>query len=334
MEHSTQEAHNNAWMNGREMWNGSLAYGEVVVPLINIFERPGGLLKCGLKIGELPHGQKVDIADKKFVEEADRTYFKVSLPHLNGWVSEAFIASQWSTFTFLGRLLPQPACSSLDTAVQFAGMHLILKQEGFAIIADGAPFHFDAIQHAVAKFVRRLLNAQTPLTQTHLRVAYTNWVEVPLDDMSRQKTVGFMSLEGNQPRPVSNEDIHDSSFIVNQMSLIPYLDLALNDFSQALSNPEHALIFLSRAVESIENHFEQRTLSNSKLGKEQIMREALDFDKSYIDYISKRANASHMRHAAKDGTIESIPADELAECFQSTANIIAKFSAHLSAIGL
>ncbi len=334
MNTGARELPDRAWMNGRETWEGSLALGEVVVPAINVFEQPGGLPKCGLKVGELFHGQNVALEEVTFDTEAERSYFKVSAAGTTGWVSEPFISFQWSSFTFLGNILPKRACTSLDTSIQFAGMQLMLKQEGFALLAEGAPSHFDSIIYAATKFIRRLLSAQSPLSQTALTPEFTNWVEVPLESGPRTETVGFMSLEGNQPRPITNEDISDSTPIVQQMSLIPYLDLALNDFSHALNHSEHALIFLSRAIESIENHFDRGGITKKKSGKEKIMQEALGFDKSFVEYVTKRANESHRRHATKDGSIEPVPADELAECFHRTAKIIAAFSSHLSAIGI
>jgi hypothetical protein len=58
-----------------------------------------------------------------------------------------------------------------------------------------------------------------------------------------------------RPRDVSDVDIDKASTVVPLMATVPYLDLALNDYYLALDHPQHALIFLARAIESVENHF-------------------------------------------------------------------------------
>ena len=69
-------------------------------------------------------------------------------------------------------------------------------------------------------------------------------------------------------------------------------------------------------------------------GKEKVMREMLRVDRGDVEYITKRANASHRRHAAQDGSADMLPSDELAECYRKTAGIIAAFATFLRDAGL
>ena len=105
--------------------------------------------------------------------------------------------------------------------------------------------------------------------------------------------------------------------LTNLLKYSPYFDLALSDYYQALKYPEHALIFLSRAIESLENSFAHLAKKQKSKGKEDILREMLGLTKSYVEYVTKRANISHMRHASKDAKVKDIPEDELIECFNN-----------------
>jgi hypothetical protein len=323
-----------AWLNGRETQRESLAYGEVVVPLINIRERYGSLPECGSTVAELAHGTRIHVLEGIRHKEEERSFYRISANGIDGWVPESFIAWKWSCFTFLGTLHPAQACRELDVSVDFGGMNLVIMQNRFAVMVEGDPDHFNSIRFAVSNFVNRITSAQAPLSATPLRAELTNWVEVPSDLSEGQRMVGFMALEEEQPLSVSNEDIENAQSIVPLMALVPYLDLALSDFFQALNFPQHALIFLARAIESIENHFGRIAKQTKGKGKETVMQELLGVEKSDVDYVMKRANESHRRHATRDGTPKALPQDELIECFKKTANIIAAFATFLENAGL
>jgi len=59
------------------------------------------------------------------------------------------------------------------------------------------------------------------------------------------------------------------------------------------------------------------------------MQQSLGVQKSDVEYVIKRANASHRRHASRDATAVDLPHDELAECFKRTASIVSVFVAYL-----
>jgi hypothetical protein len=321
-----------AWLSGRETWSGSLAYGEVVVD-INMWKRPGSLPRCGRVVGTLPHGSRVAVAKRVWDQEDKKFYYEVSANEIRGWVSEVFVAWKWSCFTFLGTLSPAQACTNLDISLEFSGMNLSIKQNGFAIVTEGDPADFESIHFAASRFIARITNAQAPLTIAPLRAEFSNWVEVPVGYDEARRTVGFMALEGEQLLSVSNEQIETAHTLVSLMASVPYLDLALSDFSQALNYPQHALIFLARAIESVENHFSGTARRQKGIGKERIMQDLLGVKRSDVEYVTKRANASHRRHATQDGTVSELPGDELAECFKKTADIIAAFVTFLRTSG-
>ena len=70
------------------------------------------------------------------------------------------------------------------------------------------------------------------------------------------------------------------------------------------------------------------------VGKEKVMQELLGVRKSDVEYVTKRANNSHRRHASQDGTVAELSTDELAECFYKTKNIIVAFVTFLRNSGL
>jgi len=146
--------------------------------------------------------------------------------------------------------------------------------------------------------------------------------------------VGFLAMKEEHQLSVSNEDIETSHSVVPLMAQVPYLDLALSDFFQALNYPQHALIFLARAIESIENHFEGMAKQRRGMGKKAVMQEMLGVKKGDVDYVTKRANESHRRHAARDGTSQALPQDELVGSLKKTATIIAAFVVFLQNSGL
>lgn len=323
-----------AWLNGRETSLGSPACGEVVVPEINIWERPGSLPRCGKVVGRLPHGNKVSVVGQVQDQENGQFYYQVSANGIRGWVLETLVTLKWSCFTFFGTLRPAQACTDLDISLEFSSMSLSIKQNGFAIVTEGAPSNFESIHYAVSRFIRRITNALAPLTTTPIRAEFSNWVEVPTGYENTRRTVGFLDLEGKESLSIFNKDIETAHSLVPLMSLVPYLDLALSDFYQALEYPQHAPIFLARAIEAIENHFSGIAKRRKGVGKEKVMQEILGVKRSDVEYITKRANDSHRRHATTDGTASELPPGELGECFHKTANIIVAFVTFLKASGL
>jgi hypothetical protein len=321
----------NAWITGRETWPESFDYGEMVVPEINIWERPGSLPRGGQVVGRLPHGTGVSVMERTWDEENKVYYYRISGNEIQGWVEEVFLSWEWSCFTFLGSLKPTLSCMNLETSLEFRGMNLLLKQNGYAVVVEGNPSKFDSIQTAVSRFLRRVLVALASVTSTPLQAEPTNWVEVPLH-LDKPRTVGFTALK-EPPWTITNDDIQAAYGVIPLMASVPYLDLALSDYYQAMDYPQHALIFLARALESIENHFSSIAKQRKDAGKEQVMRELLGVHKSDVDYVTKRANASHRRHATSDGRVSPLPKDELTECFQKTANIIIAFVDFLKASG-
>ena len=302
-----------AWLNGRETWLGSGARGEVVVPQINVWERQGSR---GRVLGTITHGCRVDVIERVWDPENEQFYYRILDDGVQGWVSEGYIAWEWSCFTFIGKLSPAQACTALDINLAYGGMQLLSKQDGIAITTEGQPADFESIQLAVVRLANRLKNALATITATPLQVELSNWVEVSISGHGNPRVVGFTLSHQQGIDAISSEQIELAHSLLPLMSLIPYLDLSLSDFSQALDYPQHALIFLARAIEAIENHFSVAAKTNKSMGKERLMQEMLGVSKRDVEYVTRRANDSHRRHAAPDGKATPLPEDELAECFQ------------------
>jgi hypothetical protein len=149
-----------AWISGRETWKESLAYGEVVVPHVNIWEHAGSLPRSGKVIGQLASGTRVTVLSEEEIGEDRQTYYDVSSESLRGWASESFMAWNWSCFTFLGNLSPIDTCVDLDLNLEYAGMELLVKQHGFAIVTEGDPNHLESIRFAASRFIDRISSAQ------------------------------------------------------------------------------------------------------------------------------------------------------------------------------
>jgi len=315
-----------AWINARETCQDSLAYGEVVVPKVNVWQHSGPPPKSGNAIVQISHGTRVTVRAEEEEPSDHRKYYEVSSEQVRGWVLESFVAWRWSCFTFLGTLSPSEACKTLEAQLHFGGMDLLIRESGFAIVTEGHPAHFDSINLAASRFISRIANAQVPLTIVALKTEFTNWVEIPFGD-DGQRTVGFLSANRGQKSTISKDQIETAHSIVPLMATVPYLDLALSDLSQALAYPQHAPIFLARAIEAIENYFSGMVQKGA--GKEAVMQQSLGVQKSDVEYVIKRANASHRRHASRDATAVDLPHDELAECFKRTASIVSVFVAYL-----
>jgi len=322
----------NAWINCRETYEASLELGEVVVPEANIWERPGSLPESGRVVGKKSHGTKVSILDRS-LQEHNTNYYRISISDVDGWISENFLSWNWSSFTFIGNLKPKDVCKNLDVSLKNMGLTLLIRESGFAVLTEGDPTHFEIINTAVVRFINRTISALAPFTTISLDADFANWIEVPIgDNRNNREIVGFLALENRETKTISNDDIDTALSAIPLMKISPYFDLALSDFNQALKYPQHALIFLSRSIESLEHHFAKMTKREKGKGKEAIMCEMLKVKKSDIEYIKKRANASHRRHASPNATNDVLSSDELGECFHKTANILAAFAGYLNGI--
>lgn len=313
-----------AWLTGRETDRDSPALGEVVVADINLFANAGPAPHCGPLIDKLPHGTPVRVVDSN-QDFSGGTFYKVSTPQITGWVFEPFVAREWSCFTFLGTLEPASDCVGLDVNLSYGGMDLLVLNEGAAVITEGEAQNFKAIWHAVSKYVKRVLAAHTPLSVVALRWNPSYWVGVSLSETDGQRTVGFMPERLEDELKATSENFQTAQSIVPLMASVPYLDLALSDLTQALTYQQHALIFLARGIESIENYFQRFAKEQKGKGKEQIMREMLGVEKAEVDYVVRRANEAHRRHASPNGIQRALPQEELVKAFETTAKIIAEF---------
>jgi hypothetical protein len=307
----------------------SQAYGEVVVPLINIFERPGFIFEHGELMASLPHGTRFTLCETVIDRNQNRTFFKIKSGDVEGWVLDSFVSNRWSCFTFLGKLIPAQVCEDLELSHEYGGMIINIRNNGFAIITEGDPADFDCIKKAVTSFKEKMATAQAPLSLIPIDAVIEYWVEMPSEYSKGQRTVGFMSSDESITETIVNDDLKRGFSIADLMFQEPYLDLSLSDFDQALRNPQHALIFLSRSIESIETYFSGIAKCQNKKGKEDVMRELLGLKKSYVDYVTKRANASHRRHASKTGDSVPLPQDEFIECFTRTVRVIGSFINYL-----
>jgi hypothetical protein len=321
---------NYGWINCRETYANSLELGDVVVQEANIWENPGGLPEAGRVIGKLPHGSKVIVLEERYSADKKSQYVRVSNDKVDGWISNSFVSLKWSAFTFVGNFSPSEVCRGLDVKLVDLGISLLIVDDGFALFTEGDPSHFEHIKKSGIRFVNRVVNALAPFRTLPLQVNFSNWVEVPLDESEgRPKTVGFISLEENERKLLTETDFQTALSIIPLMKISPYFDLALSDFYQALKYPQHALIFLARSIESVEKQFEILAKNSKGRGKEIVMREMLGVKKSDVDYVMKRANKSHRRHASANAKAESLPSDELGQCFNKTASILAAFSGYL-----
>jgi len=312
----------NAWISCRETFPDSRELGDVVVSGVIVREKIDML---GKKFGEIPHGSKVLVIEK------EGAYYKVSFNELNGWIQSAFVVWNWSTFTLFGKLNPPDACKELDISVNISGFELTIKKDNFGLITEGDPNHIDIIKSSATNIMNHLIHAQALLTAIPLAFEFTNWVELPAMRSEKSKTVGFISNEDKIDLTVSSSAIQKAHSVANLIKYSPYFDLALSDYYQALKYPQHALIFLSRAIESLENSFVH--LAQKKKGKEDILREMLGVTKSDVEYVTKRANKSHRRHASRDANVEDVPQDELDKCFDKTSKTLTAYARYLHSLG-
>lgn len=312
----------NAWISCRETFPDSRELGNVVVSGVIVREKTDML---GKKFGEIPHGSKV------LVTEREGAYYRVSFNELNGWIQSAFVVWNWSTFTLFGKLKPPDACKELDISVNISGFELTIKKDNFGLVTEGDPNHFDIIKGSAIKIMNYLIHAQAPLTTIPLAFEFTNWVEPPAVGSEKSKIVGFVSNEDKIELTVSSSAIQTAHSVANLIKYSPYFDLALSDYYQALKYPQHALIFLSRAIESLENSFAH--LAQKKKGKEDVLRKMLGVTKSDVEYVTKRDNESHRRHASRDAKVEDVPQNELDKCFDKTSKILSAYARYLHSLG-
>jgi hypothetical protein len=322
-----------AWINCRDDYQDSLELGDVVVEDIHIWDSLGGIPSSGKIIGRILHGTKVTVLDKGTFENQKVAFYQVSADDIEGWVDENFVVWNWSSFTFIGDFKPAEACRGLNLNIEDMGIIFSIRDNRFAIVTEGAPEHFEIIVKAVYRFVNRIINALAPFKKIALQADFSTWVELPIDrNNERQEIVGFLAIDDKDVEKISNSDIKTAHSIIPKLKLNPYFDLALNDFYQALRYPQHALIFLARSIESVEKNFSKITKKKKGKSKYVLMCDVLGVKKRNVEYVTKRANESHRRHASSDGKIANLSADELGKCFKISSNILVAFANYLELI--
>lgn len=319
------------WISCRETFYDSLEKGDVVLDYANVWENSGGLPKSGKVIGKITHGSRVNIIEEDRIEKD--TFYKIFDEETSGWIHESFIVWNWSNFTFFGKLNPSKVCNELDFFKEEIGTSIIIKENNFAIVTEGDPSRFDDIENSVIRKINRIVNALAPFKKLALQIEISNWIEVPLGGEDKKgEMVGFNLQGDKESETISSSDVSTALSILPLMKYCPYFDLALSDFYQAIRHPQHALIFLARSIESTEKNFGHLAKQNPRKGKSEIMRDLLDVKKSDVDYVTKRANQSHRRHASSDARNEDLSSEELGECYFITANILVKFANYLEII--
>jgi len=323
---------NFGWISCRETFYDSLEKGDVVLQNTNIWENSGGLPKSGKIVGEILHGTKVNIIDEELVNKD--VFFKVTTGDISGWLHGSFIVWNWSNITFIGKLSPAKVCGGLDFYKEEIGLSVTVKENNFAVVTEGDPSRFDDIKKSVFRYINRIVNALAPFKQIALQIDITNWIEVPLGSIDKRgEFVGFnFQDEEESTTNISSSDIETALSVISLMKFCPYFDLALSDFYQAIRYPQHALIFLARSIESVENNFGHMAKQNPNKRKSEIMQDVLGVIKSEVDYVTKRANQSHRRHASSDARKEDLSSDELGTCYFNTASILVKFANYLEII--
>ena len=318
------------WVHGRETSPDSYERGDVVVFQINVWSAPG----LGIPVvGTVKHGTKVILLDTKRDNKYQDLYFSIRYKDIQGWVSEQCIAYTWSQFIVTGVLTPSEVCKNLEITVNSAGIDLNITKNRFVASTSGAKDHITSVLSAVERMLHKLTVSQAFLSQIPLSYEVISWIEVPITPVDRSGVVGFSSDQA-EGRFVKPDDLKLAYNIIAKLPFSPYLELAISDYDQALRHPQHALIFLSRSVESIERYFEQFAKNQKSKGKDKLMQNVLEVTKADVDYVMSRANSGHRRHASSTARPENLPQDELQECYSRTRSIVQAFLDFYSAVGL
>lgn len=309
------------WIHGRETSSQSYDLGDIVAPLTTVWSAPNAGFPA---VGTLKHGTEVTILKSSLNERFRSTDYLVRCGEITGWISELHTASTWSQFVVSGTLYPTQVCRDLRFDTESAGIHLTIAGDQFVATTTGGQDHLSAILIAVRRLLYKLTIAQTFLSDIPLSYQVVNWIEIPVDPLFEGNRIGFQSEQPEDPRSLESKDLLASHAMLSKLMYSPYLELAINDYDQAMRHPQHALIFLARAIESIERFFE-RFVEQSGPGKEKLMRQELGIRKADVDYVVKRANTDHRRHASKSSRKTELPHDELETCFVLTKAIIQAF---------
>ena len=88
----------------------------------------------------------VNVLDKKLDKKSKIVYYKISTDKLKGWISESLLAWQWSSFTFIGNFQPAEVCEELYLTLEYLGISLLIKNNGFAATTEGDPNHLEIIR--------------------------------------------------------------------------------------------------------------------------------------------------------------------------------------------
>ena len=78
-----------AWMTGIDRTPTSSTYGELIVPQINVWSSWGSVM--GSAVGQVRHGQQVQILEALHHEELDRDFYRIDAGDVTGWVVDSFI---------------------------------------------------------------------------------------------------------------------------------------------------------------------------------------------------------------------------------------------------
>lgn len=317
------------WLNGWISDKSSLNFKEFFIPIFFLSNKPDNSQKT--KAGELKHGSKIQILESKYNPSNKQKYLKVKHGEIEGWISENFISTKWSLFSFFGNFLPEKICQELHTSIEIGGITMEIFKNDYMLSTCGNPKDFDQIRAAVETLLRRITNSQIWSSKTPLSFELMKWIEIEYKEDTKIDVIGFYkNIDNIYKNNISNSDFYNSRRLVPLMSLIPYFDLAINDFYQARVNPQHALIFLSRVIESIENYFKDTIPKNENITKEKYMQKLLNVEKNVVEYVMHRANDSHRRHATKNGKVQILPNEELEKCFSYTKQILDAFYIFLS----
>lgn len=319
------------WIQGRETSIHSPEKGDVVVFKTNIWSAP----RPGIPVvGTLEHGTEANLLEIVIDDKLQEPYYLIHHEGIQGWVSGLHVAHTWSQFVITGILYPSEICKDLQFSTENAGIKLTISDHQFIATTEGDQDHVELILLAVERMLYKLIIAQTFLSGLPLSYQTVNWIEIPVFPLKKTNRLGFLPNHNVQSQLVKAEDLSASYDVIAKLPYSPYLELAINDYDQAIRHPQHALIFLARAIESIEKYFDHFVHMHKGKRKEELMREALGISKADVTYVTKRANMGHMRHASSTSRPEAISQDELQACYNHTKLIIQSFIKFYSLIGL
>jgi hypothetical protein len=320
------------WINGREVGESSSAFGEVIVDPVFIIDNPRKNLYH--KVFEVNHGHRIKVIDEYFHKEKSRKYLRIQYEDRIGWVLDSFVSNDWSLFIFIGTISPQQSYEDFNAKYQYGGYKFDITKDIISIETYGDPSEFNSIRFAIVKILQSLTYSQTMINDFPIEFNFRYWVEVGISDHTDKKVVGRnVDIFDFHDKDIDIEQSRENIHLLPQTMKFPHLFLSMNDYFQARKFPQHSLIFLSRAIESIENYFGYFYGGGKEdIGKEKLLREKLCVSANKVNFVTSKANKNtyHSRHASKEGEVQLISKEELNKCFQITKNIILSFNEFLS----